>query len=154
MIPTLLWTCGCSWPATTTPYSRKHVGLADRTHPVQFLHTFKYVWTKSSLEHCRQARGYAGGVDGPWDRLPKDPNVGRWLYLSMAARHVIELREALEALDLTLHGLLVDMEDSEYAGKQSTREMWAYLADMCEDGRFVSFCVFEAEYAATTWTWR
>ena len=41
--------------------------------------------------------GYAGGVDGPWDRIPKDSNVGRWLYVSMAARHVIELREALEA---------------------------------------------------------
>ena len=105
------------------------------------------MWTKSSLEHCRQAKGYAGGADGPWDRIPKDPNVGRWLYVSMAARHVIELREAREALGLALHGLLADMEDSEYAGKQPTREMWAYLADMCEDGRFVSFCMFEAEYA-------
>jgi len=35
----------------------EHVGLADRTHPVQFLHTFKNVWMKSPLEHCRQARG-------------------------------------------------------------------------------------------------
>jgi hypothetical protein len=84
----------------------KHVGLADQTRPFQFLHTFNYVWTKSSLEHCRQARGYAGGVDEPWDRIPKDPNVGRWLYVSMSARHVNELREALETLGLMLHGLV------------------------------------------------
>ena len=42
----------------------------------------------------------------------------------VAARHINELRAALAALGLSLHELLVEMEDSEYAGKQSTREMW------------------------------
>jgi hypothetical protein len=69
----------------------------------------------------------------------------------MAARHINELRAALAALGLSLHELLVEMEDSEYAGKQSTREMWSYLADMCDDGRFLVFCVFEDEYAVAVY---
>ena len=102
-------TCALDWKHFSRGVWGDHVGLADRTHPVQFLHTLKYVWTKSSLEHCRQARAFAGGEDGVWDCIPKDPNVGRWLYVSIAARHVNMLRADLRACGRTLHGLLVHM---------------------------------------------
>jgi hypothetical protein len=132
----------------------EHTGLKDRSHGVQWLHTLKFVWTKSTLENCRLASHYMGGIEGPWDLTPKDPNVGRWLYVSYAARHINKFRKAMCAAEKELADLLLFMSDMEYQGKQSNREMWNYLCDMCDDDRFIVFCVFEDEYASVVYELR
>ena len=60
VIPGQMHTFALDWKWFSFNIWGKHRGLGDRTHPVKWLHTLKYVWTKSSLENCRLARFFAG----------------------------------------------------------------------------------------------
>ena len=143
----LSWSC-CSRRARTfrswISAFGKTKGLGDFHHQ-QYLHTLRFVWQKEKERTDAAARQFMDDEPGAHERVPLDPNAGRWLYRAKAAKHEHDLRQ-LES-PITGEPFIPHFfrQMAELTTQTLPKKNWTDLADQSQDPRIIAAMALDME---------